>query len=73
VLLRGLFLQECHRRGVLFGGPIFTTYSHSEGDVARTLDVVEAAFACMDEAHVRGALAERLEGRAPGAVFRSHR
>jgi glutamate-1-semialdehyde aminotransferase len=72
-LLRGLFLQECHRRGVLFGGPIFTTYSHSERDVARTLVAVEAAFACMESAYSRGELAERLDGRAPGAVFRSHR
>ncbi|HXA53445.1 MAG TPA: aminotransferase class III-fold pyridoxal phosphate-dependent enzyme [Solirubrobacteraceae bacterium] len=72
-LLRGLFLQECHRRGVLFGGPIFTTYSHTRADITRTLEVVEAAFACMESAHGRGELAARLEGRAPGAVFRSHR
>jgi glutamate-1-semialdehyde aminotransferase len=71
--LRGLFLQECHRRGVLFGGPIFTTYSHSERDVARTLEAVEAAFERMESAYSRGAVAERLEGRAPGAVFRSRR
>ncbi len=71
--LRGLFLQECHRRGVLFGGPIFTTYSHSEADIARTLEAVEAAFARMEAAHARGDVEAELEGRAPGVVFRSHR
>jgi glutamate-1-semialdehyde aminotransferase len=70
--LRGLFLQECHRRGILFGGPIFTTYSHSQQDVARTLEVIAAAFERMEIAHCRGTVAEHLEGRVPGAVFRSH-
>jgi glutamate-1-semialdehyde aminotransferase len=70
--LRGLFLQESHKRGVLFGVPIFTTYSHSEDDIARTLEVVEAAFERMDEAHRAGEVEAHLEGHAPGAVFRLH-
>ncbi len=70
--LRGLFLQECHRRGVLFGVPIFPTYSHTEDDIARTLDAVAAAFERMDEAHRAGEVEAHLEGRAPGVVFRSH-
>jgi glutamate-1-semialdehyde aminotransferase len=71
-LLRGLFLQECHKHGVLFGGPIFTTYSHNEQDVARTLKAVESAFERMDAAHSAGNVEGHLEGRAPGVVFRSH-
>jgi glutamate-1-semialdehyde aminotransferase len=71
-LLRGLFLQECHRRGVLFGGPMFPTYSHTPQDIARTLEVVEAAFARMQEAHAAGDVESHLEGCAPGVVFRSH-
>jgi glutamate-1-semialdehyde aminotransferase len=70
--LRGLFLQECHRRGVLFGGPIFTTYSHSEADIVRTLEVVAAAFERMDAAYRRDGVRAQLEGRPPGVVFRSH-
>ncbi|HYM45167.1 MAG TPA: aminotransferase class III-fold pyridoxal phosphate-dependent enzyme [Solirubrobacteraceae bacterium] len=70
--LRGLFLQECHKRGVLFGVPIFTTYSHTEADVAHTLEAVEAAFERMERAHRAGEVEAHLEGRAPGAVFRSH-
>jgi glutamate-1-semialdehyde aminotransferase len=72
LLLRGLFLQECHRRGVLFGGPIFTTYSHSPRDIARTLDAAQAAFARMEQAYRAGELESQLEGQAPGVVFRSH-
>ncbi len=71
-LLRGLFLQECHTRGVLFGGPIFTTYSHSEQDIARTLDAVEVALGYMDEAHRDGDVEARLRGRPPGVVFRTY-
>jgi glutamate-1-semialdehyde aminotransferase len=70
--LRGLFLQECHKRGVLFGVPIFPTYSHTEQDIVHTLAVLEAAFERMDEAHSAGDVEARLEGRAPGVVFRSH-
>jgi glutamate-1-semialdehyde aminotransferase len=70
--LRGLFLQECHRRGVLFGGPIFPSYSHSEDDIALTLETVQAAFERMDAAHSRGDVEAHLEGSTPEVVFRSH-
>jgi glutamate-1-semialdehyde aminotransferase len=72
VLLRGLFLQECHRGGVLFGGPMFPTYSHSPRDIARTLDVVRAAFARMEDAYCGGDVGSHLEGQPPGVVFRSY-
>ncbi|HLW95891.1 MAG TPA: aminotransferase class III-fold pyridoxal phosphate-dependent enzyme, partial [Solirubrobacteraceae bacterium] len=70
--LRALFLQEAHKRGVLFGVPIFPTYSHTEADIERTLSVVEAAFERMEAAYVAGDVASQLEGPAPGVVFRSH-
>jgi glutamate-1-semialdehyde aminotransferase len=70
--LRALFLQECHRRGVLFGVPVFPTYTHSEADVARTIAVVEAAFERMEAAHVAGDVVANLEGKPPNVVFRSH-
>ena len=71
-LLRGLFLQECHKRGVLFGGPIFTTYSHSSDDIEETLRVIADAFEVMESALASGNPEQRLEGRPPGTVFRSH-
>jgi glutamate-1-semialdehyde aminotransferase len=70
-LLRGLFLQECHKRGVLFGGPIFISYSHTEDDVARTLAVVSDAFEVMDAAHRHRDVTGALEGDPPSEVFRS--
>jgi glutamate-1-semialdehyde aminotransferase len=70
--LRALFLQECHKRGVLFGVPMFPTYSHTEQDIAHTLSVVELAFERMQAAYTAGDLAAQLEGTPPGGVFRSH-
>jgi glutamate-1-semialdehyde aminotransferase len=69
-LLRAIFLQETHKRGVLFGVPIFPTYSHSDDDVRATLDAVEAAFERMDAACASGDFEAHLEGLPPGAVFR---
>lgn len=71
-LLRGLFLQECHVRGVLFGVPIFPTFRHDTADVHQTLDTVQAAFSVMQAAHEDGDYAGRLTGAAPGSVFRRH-
>jgi glutamate-1-semialdehyde aminotransferase len=69
-LLRAIFLQETHKRGVLFGVPIFPTYSHDDDDVRKTLDAVEAAFERMDAANGTGDYEAHLEGLPPGAVFR---
>ena len=68
--LRAIFLQETHKRGVLFGVPIFPTWSHDEADVEHTLGAVEAAFERMEAAHAAGDYAAHLEGVPPGAVFR---
>jgi glutamate-1-semialdehyde aminotransferase len=70
--LRALFLQETHKRGVLFGVPMFPTYSHSDADIQQTLSVVEAVFDRMETAFVSGDVTSQLEGMAPGVVFRSH-
>jgi glutamate-1-semialdehyde aminotransferase len=70
--LRGIFLQETHTRGVLFGVPIFPTYSHTDDDIAVTLTAVEAAFEMMEAAAVSGDFQRHLRGLAPGSVFRSH-
>ena len=70
--LRALFLQEAHKRGVLFGVPMFITYSHGDAEIERTLSVVEAAFERLETAHLDGDVASHLEGTPPGVVFRSH-
>jgi glutamate-1-semialdehyde aminotransferase/spore coat polysaccharide biosynthesis protein SpsF (cytidylyltransferase family) len=68
--IRSLFLQECLKGGVLFGVPIFMSYSHREDDVAETLAVVEAALAVVVDALRRGDLTARLEGPPVEPVFR---
>jgi glutamate-1-semialdehyde aminotransferase len=70
--LRGVFLQECHRRGVLFGGPIFLSYSHSQQDIRSTLQVIAAAFERMEAANRDGDVLGYLDGKPPEVVFRAH-
>ena len=70
--LRALFMQECHKRGVLFGAPIYPCFRHGEGELRQTLDAVEAAFELMERAHAEGDYAGRLEGLPPQQVFRKH-
>lgn len=66
--LRGLFLQEAARRGVLFGGPIFVTYAHQRGDVDRTVEICAEVFQLLVEAVQTESVERRLEGPAP-ALF----
>lgn len=68
--LRALFLQETVRRGILFGGPVFVTPSHSDWDIDRTLDVVDQAFGIMARAQERGAIESALDGPPPVPIFR---
>lgn len=68
--LRGLFLQETVRRGVLFGGPIFVTYSHTPAHIAHTVEAVGEALSVLADAVATGTIAERLDGPPPGVVFK---
>jgi glutamate-1-semialdehyde aminotransferase len=68
--VRSLFLQECVKRGVLFGVPIFMSYSHHDDDIAETLGVVAEALAVVAQALATGTLHERMEGTMAGTVFR---
>ena len=68
--LKTLFMQETVKRGVLFGGPVFTTYSHSDQDIDHTLQAVTEAFRVMRDALDAGAVAPFLQGEVVGVVFR---
>jgi glutamate-1-semialdehyde aminotransferase len=68
--VRSLFLQEAVKRGVLFGAPIFVSFSHGDDDVEHTVAVCAAAFEVVGRALARGDLPGRLEGAVAGAVFR---
>ena len=65
-LIKSLFIQECCLNGVLFGIPIFPTYSHTMEDVNKTLAVVEKAFKKMKKA--RGREEEFLKGKPMGGI-----
>jgi glutamate-1-semialdehyde aminotransferase len=68
--VRGLFLQECVKRGILFGAPILPSYSHQPTDVDRTIAVVGEALAVVADALRTGTLHERMEGEMPEAIIR---
>ena len=68
--LRGLFLQETVKRGVLFGGPVFVTYAHDPADIDRTLSICDEVFGLMAKAVASDAVDDLLEGPPPGVVFR---
>jgi glutamate-1-semialdehyde aminotransferase len=69
-VLKTLFLQECLKRGVLFGGGVNLSYSHDDDDVATLLVAFEAALQILGDAVRKGDAAERLEGPVVQPVFR---
>jgi glutamate-1-semialdehyde aminotransferase len=69
-VLRGLFLQETVRRGVLFGGPVFVTYGHTRAVLERAAEVVAEALAVCADAVATDSVEKRLDGPPPGVVFK---
>jgi len=69
-LCKSFFIQECLRRGVLFAGTHLPNYSHSDEDVARTLEVYDEALEVLAAAIADDAVADRLEGEPVGATLR---
>jgi glutamate-1-semialdehyde aminotransferase len=70
LILKSLFQQECLKRGVLFTGAQNVSYSHSDGDVARTLRVYRSALEVLAQALRAGDVVRRLEGPPIQSVFR---
>jgi glutamate-1-semialdehyde 2,1-aminomutase len=68
--LKTLFMQETVKRGILFGGPVFITYSHTDEDIDVTIGAVTEAFRIMAGALAAGDVAPFLEGEVIGVVFR---
>lgn len=68
---RALFLQELIRRGVL--APSFVvSWSHGSGDIARTVEAVDAALGVYAEALNEGGVHKHLVGRAVKTVYRRY-
>jgi glutamate-1-semialdehyde aminotransferase len=68
--LRSLFLQETVKRGILFGGPIFISYSHTKEDIQKTLDASYEALRIVKKAIDEENVGKYLEGKVIKTVFR---
>lgn len=65
-----LFKQECTERGLLTTGGGTPTYSHTDDDVAFTLDVFDDAFGVLAEAKAAGDVEDRVKGERIGNPVR---
>lgn len=68
--IRALFLQECVRRGVLFGNVVFVGAAHRDEDISRTLEVAEIAMKSVQSGIAAGDLQSRITGTVPADIFR---
>ena len=69
-LLRSIFMQECIKRGVLFGpGETMLCFSHSERDIHKTLDACRLAFEKIRDGLKQGSIANLLEGEEMKTVM----
>ncbi len=68
--MRGLFLQETIKRGILFGGPIFISFSHTGEDIDRTLAACEESLKVLKRAVDENNIAKYMEGEVPQVVFK---
>lgn len=70
LLIKSLFLQETVKRGILFGAPIYISYSHSEADIKKTISACREALKIIKQAEKEGDFRKFLEGEPMGEVFR---
>lgn len=70
LLLKALFWQETIQRGVLFGNAQMISFSHSDSDIAQTLQVCEEALEFVKNAVASGAPEKHLKGKVPTEIFR---
>jgi glutamate-1-semialdehyde aminotransferase len=68
--IKSLFLQETVKRGVLFGGPVYISFSHSDEDIKKTIEASHEAMEIISKAMKEGNIEGYLEGEQIGAVFR---
>ncbi|HVN25594.1 MAG TPA: aminotransferase class III-fold pyridoxal phosphate-dependent enzyme [Syntrophorhabdales bacterium] len=71
--IKSLFLQETHKRGILFGGPVYLSFSHTDDDIERTLDASFEAMRVVKDAADEGSVDRFMEGKKIGTVYRSRR
>jgi glutamate-1-semialdehyde 2,1-aminomutase/spore coat polysaccharide biosynthesis protein SpsF len=69
IALKSLFQQEVTNRGILFNGNQFLSFSHTDEDVAETLEAYDAALAILRDAIECDEVTDRLEGEMIQPVF----
>jgi len=70
LLMKSFVQQELVRRGVLWGGFHNLSFSHSDADIAQTLDAYAEVLPLLAEALAAGDLPSRLRGAPVEPVFR---
>jgi glutamate-1-semialdehyde 2,1-aminomutase/spore coat polysaccharide biosynthesis protein SpsF len=68
--LKTLFQQECAKRGVLFSGSHNISYSHTDAEIEKTLQVYDEVLDIVKFAHEYGMIDQLLEGQVLQPVFR---
>lgn len=71
--VKSLFLQETVKRGVLFGGPVYLSFSHSDMDIERTLDASYDAMVIVKKALDESDIDRYMEGKKIGTVYRARK
>ncbi|WP_224270995.1 aspartate aminotransferase family protein [Haloprofundus salinisoli] len=69
-LAKSLFMQEAHKRGVLFTDGHLPSYSHSDEDVEIMLSVYRDCMEILADAVKEDAVEDYLEGEPVGATLR---
>ena len=70
LLLKSVFQQECLKRGVLYTGVQHVCFSHTEEDIAKTLDAYGEGLAVIKKGVQQGNIEKCLEGKMVEPVFR---
>jgi glutamate-1-semialdehyde aminotransferase len=70
LLVKSLLQQELLRRGVLFAGSQFPSYSHTDEQVDETIAAFGEATEIVRDALEAGDLRERIDGEPVEAIFR---
>lgn len=69
-LVKSFLQQEMIRRGVLFTGYNYVSYSHTQQDIEFTLTALDDSLTALNTALRRNELLQRLEGKPVGPIFR---
>jgi hypothetical protein len=69
--IKSLFLQETVKRGILFGGPVYISFSHTDEDIEKTVEASFEALRVVRKAVDEGDIGKYMEGNKIGTVYRS--